>query len=157
LLGVGSFAGMGSSLASEERVIGFPTDARQFHTVSVVAPAAGRRDNHDLLSTRVVAVAPVVAAGVLPAIVLVSARRDIGRAGHRRHNDENAIAPIAPAAVVVDVSAIALDIARHVAIYRAIDGAMDVSIDVAAAVDVGVHVPCMAACVESATASGIRR
>ena len=61
-----------------------------------------------------------------------------GRAGHRRHNDENAIAPIAPASVMVDVSAIALDIARHVAIYRAIDVAMDVSIDVAAAVDVGV-------------------
>jgi hypothetical protein len=34
---------------------------------------------------------------------------------------------------------------------------MDVSIDVAAAVDVGVHMPCMAACVESATASRIRR
>jgi hypothetical protein len=36
LLGVGSFAGMRSSLASEERVIGLPTDARQFHTVDVV-------------------------------------------------------------------------------------------------------------------------
>jgi hypothetical protein len=92
-----------------------------------------------LVGALIVAVAPIAAAGALPAIVLIGAACDVTCAGHREAHPHT-VAPVTPATVVINVSSIdiARDVTRHIPVD--VDVAIDVTRYVSVYVDVAVDV-----------------
>src|SRR6185295_3140603 len=97
-----------------------------------------------LVGALIVAVAPIAAAGTLPAIVLIGAACDVASSG-KREGHPHTVAPIAPATVVINVSSIdiARDVTRHIPVH--VDVAVDVtryiSVHANVAVDVTRYIP----------------
>ena len=100
----------------------------------------------------IVAVTPVAAACALPAIILISAAGDIGGTGKRKC-DPHAVAPVAPAPVVINMPPVDIAVDIHVPVDIAIDihGATDVVAADSASMEM------TAACMEASTASGLSR